>query len=211
MRSIGRLFLTALALALAGCGGSKPPAPLAPVPDSYRVKFETTRGSFVVEVTKAWAPEGAERFYRLVGQKFYDDQRFFRVLRDFVAQFGINGDPAVEARWRGMTMRDDPVKQSNKRGTISFAKAGPNTRTTQVFINLQDNTRLDEAGFAPFGQVVEGMELAVDHLWDSYGDGPPRGSGPDQNLVETMGNLYLDTKFPHLDTIRRARIVTPGR
>ena len=209
MRSIGRLLLTAFTLTLAGCGGSKPPAPLAPVPDSYRVRFETTRGPFVVEVTKAWAPEGAERFYRLVEKQFYDDQRFFRVVRDFVVQFGINGDPVVEARWRNMTMRDDPVTQSNKRGTISFAKAGPNTRTTQVFINLQDNTRLDADGFAPFGQVVEGMQLAVDHLWDSYGDGPPRGSGPDQNLVETIGNLYLDTKFPHLDTIRRARIVKP--
>ena len=211
MRSIGLLLLTALGLTLAGCGNSKPPAPPVPVPDTYRVKFDTTRGAFVVEVTKAWAPEGAERFYRLVEKQFYDGQRFFRVVRNFVVQFGINGDPAVEARWRNLTMRDDPVTQSNKRGTITFAKAGPDTRTTQVFINLKDNERLDAAGFAPFGQVVEGMQLAVDHLWDSYGDGPPRGSGPDQNLVETMGNLYLDTKFPHLDTIRRARIVTPGR
>ncbi len=211
MRRTALLFLTALAVTLAGCATAKPPAPLAPVPDSYRVKFETTRGSFVVEVTKAWAPEGAERFYRLVEKRFYDDQRFFRVLPGFVVQFGIHGDPAVEARWRNMTMRDDPVKQSNTRGAIAFAKAGPNTRTTQVFINLRDNVRLDAAGFAPFGQVVQGMELAVDHLWDSYGDGPPRGSGPDQDMVETMGNAYLDTKFPHLDSIRRARIVTAER
>jgi len=209
MRSIGLLLLTALGLTLAGCGNSKPPAPPVPVPDTYRVKFDTTRGAFVVEVTKAWAPEGAERFYRLVEKQFYDGQRFFRVVRNFVVQFGINGDPAVEARWRNLTMRDDPVTQSNKRGTITFAKAGPNTRTTQLFINLKDNERLDAAGFAPFGQVVEGMEPAVDHLWDSYGDAPPRGYGPDQNLVETLGNAYLDTKFPHLDTIRRARIVKP--
>ncbi|HEY1206761.1 MAG: peptidylprolyl isomerase [Bryobacteraceae bacterium] len=210
MRSIGLLFLTTLTVTLAGCGGSTPSLPPTPVPDSYRVKFETSRGAFVVEVTKAWAPEGAERFYRLVEKQFYDDQRFFRVVRNFVVQFGINGDPVVEARWRNLTMRDDPVKQSNTRGTITFAKAGPDTRTTQVFINLKDNTRLDAAGFAPFGQVVEGMEATVDHLWDSYGDAPPRGYGPDQNLVETMGNAYLDTKFPHLDTMRRARIVTPG-
>ena len=209
MRSIGALFLTVLVLTLASCGGSKPPAPATPVPAVYRVRFETTRGTFVVEVTKAWAPEGAERFYRLVEKQFYDDTRFFRVVRNFVVQFGINGDPVVEARWRNMTMRDDPVTQSNKRGTVTFAMAGPNTRTTQLFVNLKDNTRLDAAGFAPFGQVVEGMEATVDHLWDSYGDAPPRGSGPDQTFVETMGNAYLDSKFPHLDTIRHARIVKP--
>ena len=211
MRTTARLLPAALAAALVGCGGSHPPAATTPVPDSYRVKFETTRGPFVVEVTKAWAPEGAERFYRLVEQRFYDDTRFFRVVRNFVVQFGISGDPVVEARWRNLTMRDDPVKGSNMRGTITFATAGPNTRTTQVFINLKDNPRLDGAGFAPFGRVVEGMEAAVDHLWDSYGDAPPRGYGPDQSLVEAMGNTYLYSKFPHLDGIRRARIVAPGQ
>jgi peptidyl-prolyl cis-trans isomerase A (cyclophilin A) len=210
MRSVGLLLLTALTLAVAGCGGSKPPATVTPVPDSYRVKFETTRGAFVVEVTKAWAPEGAVRFYRLVEKQFYDDARFFRVVRNFVVQFGINGDPSIEARWRDLTMRDDPVKQSNKRGMVTFAMAGPNTRTTQVFINLKDNTRLDATGFAPFGQVVEGMEV-VDHIYSSYGDAPPRGSGPDQSLIEAKGNTYLDAKFPYLDRIRRARIVTAGQ
>lgn len=209
MRSIALLFLAASTLALAGCGGSKPPVAATPVPDSYRVKFETSRGTFVVEVTKAWAPEGAERFYRLAEKQFYDDARFFRVVRNFVVQFGINGDPAVEARWRNLTMRDDPVRQSNKRGTLTFAMAGPNTRTTQLFINLKDNTRLDAGGFAPLGQVVEGMEV-VDHLYNSYGDAPPRGEGPDQSLIETQGNTYLDAKFPYLDRIRRARIVTLG-
>jgi peptidyl-prolyl cis-trans isomerase A (cyclophilin A) len=207
MRRIALLFSTVLVLGLVSCGGSKPPAEVAaPVPDVYRVRFETSRGPFVVEVTKAWAPEGAERFYRLVEKRFYDDARFFRVVRNFVVQFGINGDPAVEARWRNLTMGDDPVKESNKRGTITFATAGPNTRTTQVFINLKDNTRLDKNGFAPFGQVVEGMEV-VDHLYDSYGDAPPRGEGPDQNLIETQGNAYLDARFPRLDYIKTARIV----
>ena len=210
MRSVGFLFLTALTLAVAGCGGSKPPATVTPVPDSYRVKFETTRGSFVVEVTRAWAPEGAERFFRLVEKQFYDDARFFRVVRNFVVQFGINGDPAVETRWRDLTMRDDAISESNRRGMVTYAMAGPNTRTTQVFINLKDNSRLDATGFAPFGRVVEGMDV-VDHIYSSYGDAPPRGSGPDQSLIETQGNTYLDAKFPYLDRIRRARIVTAGQ
>ncbi len=210
MRSIALVALASLTLALGGCGSSKPAAAPKPVPASYRVKFETSRGTFVVEVTKAWAPEGAERFYRLVEKEFYDGTRFFRVVRNFVVQWGINGDPAVEARWRNLTMRDDPVAQSNKRGTITFANAGPDTRTTQVFINLKDNTRLDASGFAPFGQVIEGMDN-VDHFYNSYGDAPPRGYGPDQNLIETQGNAYLDARFPRLDYIRRARIVTPGQ
>jgi peptidyl-prolyl cis-trans isomerase A (cyclophilin A) len=159
----------------------------------------------VVEVTKAWATEGAERFYRLIEQKFYDEARFFRVLPDFVAQFGINGDPKVSARWRNLTIADDPVKESNKRGTLSFAMAGPNTRTTQVFINLKDNERLDESGFAPFGKVVEGMDV-VDRFFAVYRDGPPRGTGPDQALIETRGNSYLETRFPRLDYIKTARI-----
>jgi peptidyl-prolyl cis-trans isomerase A (cyclophilin A) len=211
MRSIGLLSLTAPILGLVACGGSKPPATVAtPVPDSYRVRFETSRGRFVVEVTKAWAPEGAERFYRLVEKKFYDDARFFRVVRNFVVQFGINGDPAVEARWRNMTMRDDPVKASNKRATVAFAMSGPNTRTTQVFVNLADNTRLDASGFAPFGQVVDGMQV-VDHLYDRYGEAASLGPGPDPNFIEARGNAYLDASFPDLDAIRRARIVTAGQ
>ncbi len=205
-------FLHAAAAGLAiailvGCSGEKEAARKAvkPVPDVYRAVFDTSKGRFVVEVIKSWAPEGAERFYRLIEQKFYDDARFFRVLPNFVAQFGINGDPKVSARWRNLTIPDDPVTQSNKRGTLAFAMAGPNTRTTQVFINLADNERLDDAGFAPFGRVVEGMEV-VDKFYDSYRDGPPRGTGPDQTLIEKFGNEYLNSKFPRLDYIITARI-----
>ncbi|HOK47167.1 MAG TPA: peptidylprolyl isomerase [Bryobacteraceae bacterium] len=205
-------FLHAAAAGLAiailvGCSGEKEAARKAvkPVPDVYRAVFDTSKGRFVVEVIKSWAPEGAERFYRLIEQKFYDDARFFRVLPNFVAQFGINGDPKVSARWRNLTISDDPVTQSNKRGTLAFAMAGPNTRTTQVFINLADNERLDDAGFAPFGRVVEGMEV-VDKFYDSYRDGPPRGTGPDQTLIEKFGNEYLNSKFPRLDYIITARI-----
>ena len=208
MSTILRFVLAVSVVALFGCGktvGINIEA-LRPMPDVYRASFETSRGSFVIEVTKSWAPEGAERFYRLLQQRFYDDARFFRVVRNFVVQFGINGNPAVEARWRDMTFADDPVKQSNLRGTISFATSGPNTRTTQVFINLKDNAQLDKRGFAPFGKVVEGMDV-VDRLYNGYGDSPPRGEGPDQNLIETQGNAYLESKFQMLDYIKRARIL----
>jgi peptidyl-prolyl cis-trans isomerase A (cyclophilin A) len=197
---------TALAIAaLYGCGGTKQAVRETPVPDTYRAIFETSKGRFVVEVTKSWAPEGAERFYRLIEQKFYDNARFFRVVPKFVVQFGINGDPKVSARWRNLTIADDPLKQSNKRGTITFATSGPNTRTTQVFINLNDNERLDKSGFAPFGQVVEGMDV-VDQFFAIYRDGPPLGTGPDQTLIETRGNDYLETRFPRLDYITTARV-----
>lgn len=201
----------AAAALLAACGGGPAGAPAqqqasAPVPDSYRVRFETSKGDFTVEVTKAWAPEGAERFYRLMERHFYDDARFFRVLRGFVVQFGINADPKVEAQWRNMTLADDPVKESNRRGTITFATSGPNSRTTQVFVNLNDNERLDRMGFAPFGRVVEGMDV-MDRLYSAYGEGAPRGVGPDQNLIEARGNEYLNERFPRLDYIKRARIV----
>ncbi len=197
---------------LTGCGSRESretAAPGKPVPGVYRVKFETSKGDFIVEVTKSWAPEGAERFYRLVEQRFYDDARFFRVVRDFIVQFGINGDPRVQARWRALTIADDPVKESNLRGSMTFAMAGPNSRTTQVFINLRDNTRLDKMGFAPFGRVTEGMEV-VDRLFSAYGDGPPRGLGPEQSLIETQGNAYLEGKFPRLDFIKTARIAGGG-
>ncbi len=199
------IFLSCLFLA--GCGAPKKEtaAKPEPAPDTYRVNFQTSRGDFVIEVTKAWAPEGAERFYRLVRSGFYDDARFFRVVRGFVVQFGIAGDPAVSRRWRNMVMADDPVKQSNKRGFVSFAAAGPNTRTTQVFINLADNTRLDKMGFAPFGQVVSGM-LIVDRLYSSYGEMAPRGAGPNPEMIELQGNAYLERQFPRLDYIMRASV-----
>lgn len=211
MQRAPALFVSAMLALLAGCGGApenkpQPAARNEPAPDTYRARFETSKGVFVVEVVKAWAPNGAERFYRLVRSGFYDDARFFRVLRDFVAQFGINGNPRTEELWRSLTMADDPMKQSNLRGTVTFAASGPNTRTTQVFINLSDNQRLDKSGFAPFGKVVEGMEV-VDRFYKFYGDGPPHGEGPDQNLIERQGNEYLDSKYPRLDYIKRARIV----
>ncbi|MCL4393329.1 MAG: peptidylprolyl isomerase [Chloroflexi bacterium] len=196
---------------LAGCGGSKPgdsetSAKVEPAPDTYHVKFETNKGDFVVEVTKAWAPEGAERFYLLVRRGFYNDARFFRVLPNFIVQFGINGDPAISRQWRTAMIPDDPVKESNKRGTITFATSGPNTRTTQVFINLADNARLDSMGFAPFGRVIAGMNV-VERFFSAYGEGAPQGNGPDQNLIETQGNVYIENNFPRLDYISAARIV----
>ena len=174
----------------------------ATAPATYRARFETSAGAFVVEVTRAWAPVGADRLYNLVRNGFYDGGRFFRVVPGFVVQFGLNRDPTVSARWPLATIPDDPVTQRNTRGTITFATAGPNTRTTQLFINYADNGRLDEMGFAPLGKVVEGMDV-VDRIYPGY------GQTPDQGLIQTQGNAYLAARFPQLDTIARATIVTP--
>ena len=174
-------------------------------PDTYKATFDTSAGTFVVEVHRAWAPNGADRFYNLVKNGFYDDCRFFRVLAGFMAQFGINGNPTIQSGWNTATIPDDPVKQSNRRGYITFATAGPNTRTTQLFINFGNNASLDKDGFAPFGQVVSGMDV-VDKLYGGYGDGAPRGNGPDQGLVRTQGNRYLTKEFPKLDYIKKATI-----
>lgn len=169
-------------------------------PDVYRVKFETSQGDFSLEVIRAWAPKGADRFYNLVNNGFYDEARFFRVVPGFVVQFGINGDPTISARWRGASIEDDPVTQSNRQGTITFATSGPNSRTTQVFINYGDNTYLDGQGFAPFGRVVEGMAL-VDRITAEY------GQTPNQGMIQTQGNAYLTAQFPNMDYIRKATIV----
>jgi peptidyl-prolyl cis-trans isomerase A (cyclophilin A) len=174
-------------------------------PASYKVKFDTTKGPFTVQVTRAWAPQGADRFYNLVKSGFFDDVRFFRVVSGFMVQFGINGNPATMARWRDAPINDDPVTQSNKRGYITFATAGPNTRTTQVFINFVDNTNLDGMGFAPFGRVIAGMDV-VDKLNAEYGEGAPRGRGPDQSRIQREGNAYLNSAFPRLDFVRKATI-----
>jgi peptidyl-prolyl cis-trans isomerase A (cyclophilin A) len=174
-------------------------------PATYKAKFETTKGDFVIEVTRAWAPLGADRFYNLVKNGFYDDVRFFRVLSGFMAQFGINGNPAVMSAWRNAPIKDDPVKQSNKRGYVTFATAGPNTRTTQVFINFGDNSGLDGQGFTPFGRVISGMDV-VDKLYAGYGEGAPRGNGPDQGQIQSQGNRYLERDFPKLDYIKKATI-----
>lgn len=176
-------------------------------PEKYKAKFDTTKGPVVIEVTRAWAPKGADRFYNLVKSGFFTDIAFFRVIDGFMAQFGIHGDPQVSAKWRDAKIADDPVKQSNLRGYVSFAMAGPNTRTTQFFINYADrNRQLDSSGFSPFGRVVEGMEN-VDNLYSGYGEGAPSGRGPNQGLVQTQGNAYLRKNFPHLDYIKSATIV----
>ena len=176
-----------------------------PAPAMYRAKFTTTKGDFVVEVKKEWAPQGADRFYNLVKSGYFSDTRFFRVIKGFMVQWGIHGQGEVNAVWRNANIHDDPVKQSNKRGFITFATAGPNTRTTQVFINYNDNIQLDGMGFAPFGKVTSGMEV-VDGLFGGYGEGAPQGHGPNQGRMQTEGNAYLARDFPNLDYILEAKI-----
>jgi peptidyl-prolyl cis-trans isomerase A (cyclophilin A) len=184
---------------------SNPAALTEQAPATYKVKFDTTKGAFVVQVTRAWAPIGADRFYNLVKNGFYDNVRFFRVISGFMVQFGINGDPGVMAKWRDAPMKDDPVTQSNKRGYITFATAGPNTRTSQVFINFNNNTQLDTMGVAPFGRVISGMDV-VDKLNAEYGEGAPGGRGPDQSRMQSEGNAYLAKDFPRLDSVKKATI-----
>jgi peptidyl-prolyl cis-trans isomerase A (cyclophilin A) len=175
-------------------------------PAVYKAKFDTTKGSFVIEVTRSWAPNGADRFYNLVKNGFYDNVRFFRVISGFMVQFGINGDPKISAPWREARIKDDPVIQSNKRGYITFAMAGPNTRTSQVFINFGDNGRLDGSGFSPFGRVISGMEV-VDKLNAEYGEGAPNGRGPEQGRLQMEGNAYLQKDFGRMDYVQSATIV----
>src|SRR5271166_1239965 len=174
-------------------------------PPVYKVEFDTSKGPFVVEVHRDWAPNGADRFYNLVKNGFYDNTRFFRVVEGFMAQFGVNGDPKVSAVWREARIKDDPVKISNKRTFVTFATAGPNTRTTQVFISFGDNHNLDSQGFAAFGQVVSGMKV-VDSLYNGYGEGAPQGLGPDQGKLQAEGNAYLAQRFGLLDYIKKATI-----
>jgi peptidyl-prolyl cis-trans isomerase A (cyclophilin A) len=175
-------------------------------PPTYKVKFDTSKGPFIVEVHRDWAPLGADRFYNLVKNGFFNNARFFRVISGFMVQFGINGDPAISSQWRNARINDDPVKKSNGRGLITFATAGPNTRTTQVFINYADNASLDGQGFAPFGQVISGMNV-VDGLYSGYGEGAPSGNGPEQGRVQSEGNAYLTSSFSKLDFIKSATIV----
>ena len=176
-------------------------------PATFKARFETNEGAFVIEVTRDWAPNGADRFYNLVRNGYYDGVRFFRVVDGFMAQFGIHGDPKVSAAWRNARIQDDPVKQSNTRGMVTFAMAGPNTRTTQLFISFVDrNSFLDDQGFPPFGKVVEGMDV-VDKLYNGYGEGAPRGKGPDQTRLQMEGNAYLEQSFPQLDHVVKATIL----
>jgi peptidyl-prolyl cis-trans isomerase A (cyclophilin A) len=175
-------------------------------PPTFKANFDTSKGAFVIEVHRDWAPLGADRFYNLVKNGFYDDVRFFRVISGFMAQFGMHGNPSVQAAWQPMRLKDDPVKQGSKRGFVVFAHAGPNTRTTQLFINFRDNSAsLNSQGFASFGEVVSGMEV-VDQLYSGYGEGRPRGQGPEQGRVAAEGNAYLNKEFPKLDYIKTATI-----
>jgi cyclophilin family peptidyl-prolyl cis-trans isomerase len=190
---------------------SQPPpvAPEPPAPELFRVRFETSRGELVVEAHREWAPHGVDRFYALVASGFFDGSRFFRVVGGFIAQFGIAGDPAVMARWNARTIADDPVRQSNSRGTIAYAMTGPHTRSTQLYINLADNARLDGEGFAPIGRVSAGLDV-VDRLYAGYGEGAGGGMrGGRQGKILAGGNDYLDAQFPRLDRLLRARLLRP--
>lgn len=208
--------LAALTAFFSSCDSAGPPAktPAAavemkkkePPPASYRVKLETTKGDIVIDIDREWSPRGADHFHELVTAGFYDSVKFHRVMRTFVAQFGINGDPGTDQLYSTMRIPDDPPKLKNKRGTITYAKLGPDSRTTEVFINLRDNPVLDPTGFAPFGKVSQGMEVA-DQLSFLYGELQPRGNGPDPAKIHREGNAYLNRDFPRLDAIRKATIL----
>lgn len=221
MRRPPSTLLAFLLLAAVACGGGESPDGAAAsddpllhpeseamsqrAPDVYRVVFETSEGPVTVEVHRSWAPRGADRLYNLARHGFFEGGRFFRVLEGFVAQFGLSGRPEVDRAWRGRPIRDDSVRRSNVRGTLTFASAGEDTRTTQLFINLADNGRLDGMGFAPVGEVVQGMS-SVDSLYAGYGEGAPRGEGPSQARILEEGNAYLAREFPELDSIRSVRV-----
>jgi peptidyl-prolyl cis-trans isomerase A (cyclophilin A) len=204
--------LLATLLASAGLAAAQAPPPAnsalmnpaalkEQAPDLYRVNFETTKGVFVVEVRRAWAPRGADRFFNLVKNGFFTDCSFFRYVSGFIVQFGIPADPKVARVWYRANIPDDPVKQGNTQATLVFATAGPNTRTTQLFINLGDNTQsLDGQGFAAFGKVIKGMDV-VGKIYSGYGE------KPDQGRIQNEGKTYLDKNFPKLDSIKSATIV----
>lgn len=218
-----RLALTLVIVSASGCGGESaeeaagpPPNPLLQprsfneqAPEQFMVRLETTKGPVVIQVHRSWAPLGADRFYNLAKAGFFDGMKIHRVLSGFTAEFGIHGDPWVNAAWRQAILADDPVVESNTRGRVSFSKSGPNSRTVQVFINTDDNPELDGRGFSPFGEVVEGLE-AVDAFYAEYGDGPPRGEGVYQAMAIAKGDEYFDAEFPLLDTIEKASIVEDG-
>jgi peptidyl-prolyl cis-trans isomerase A (cyclophilin A) len=202
----------ALSLTISGCSSNSSSAPKetaksGPAPDLYKVNFDTSKGTIVVEVHRDWAPNGADHLYELVKAGFYDGDRFFRVVRGFMVQFGINGDPATNRTWAAINIPDDRPTQANARGTLSYAATGmPNSRSTQLFINFKDNSEsLNPQGFAPLGQVIEGMDV-VDDLYAGYGEMAPNGPGPDTTQLQIEGNGYLTTKFPHLDYIKKATI-----
>ena len=209
----------ALLVAASGCSqpaqDGPPPNPLlfadrvdgiGEAPATFRVRFETSVGDFLVEAHRDWAPVGADRFHALVQAGFYDDTRFYRVIDGFMAQFGINGDPYVNQVWKEEFLLDEPPTESNTRGRLSFAKGGPHSRTTELFVNFVNNSRLDPLGFAPFAEVVEGMDV-VDLIYSGYGEGPPNGAGPYAAMIQARGNAYLDAEFPQLTRILRASVI----
>lgn len=207
-------LFAAATLSLAACSHRSPllePTPeelLTPGPDSFRVEFQTTRGPFLVMAHRDWSPFGVDRFYFLVSHGYYDDTYFFRVIKGFVAQWGISGNPLVNDAWRHRTIGDDPVVRSNQPGMIAFARSGPHSRSVQLYVNYRDNARLDTLGgfgFPPIAQVIQGMNV-VDSLYAGYGEGPPKGTGPSQDSIEKAGNAYLTRKFPRLDRILSARV-----
>ncbi len=175
-------------------------------PDRFRVRFQTTKGPFVVEATRDWAPLGVDRFYNLVRIGFFHDVAFFRAVDHFIIQFGVHGDPDVNKVWSVATIPDDPPKKSNERGLLSFARGAANSRTTQIFINLKDNLELDSAGFVPIARVVDGMDV-VDRLYTGYGELHPKGNGPRFQLLNLQGNAYLRMHFPKMDYIESAKII----
>jgi peptidyl-prolyl cis-trans isomerase A (cyclophilin A) len=212
-----RLSGIAVALLLAACDKPAPPpadtatatpppvaapTPTVTAPAQFKVRLETSKGPVVIQLHRDWSPNGVDRFFQLVEEGYYTDTRFFRVIKGFIVQFGMNGDPATYAKWKDQRIADDPVKQSNTRGTVTFATSGPNSRTTQLFINLGDNGGLDQQGFTPIGQVVEGLSV-VDALFSGYGD-PPQDQ---QTNIAAGGNAYLSTNYPKLDFIRKATVV----
>ena len=234
MNSKGIALVAALLLGLGACSQEKPTeqtqAPAAPpeqaqpaapeatnplldltkadekAPDTFKVRLVTTKGDIVIQANRSWAPYGVDRFYNLVKIGYFDNTAFFRVLPNFVAQFGISGQKDVNRIWGNAQIPDDPVKQPNLKGYLTFATAGPNTRTTQLFINYKDNSSLlDSQGFAPIGRVIQGMAVA-DSLYSGYGEGAPMGTGPNQKLIEAGGNAYLEKFFPKLDYIKTAKI-----
>ena len=208
-----RILLCAVSVVLIGCsspdeskkeGAPKPAAKVEQTPDVFQAVFDTSKGQVAIEVHRDWAPNGVDHFHTLVKTGYYDGNRFFRVTRNYV-QFGINGDPTTNGLWSTARLPDDKVKQSNVKGTLSFAHLGANSRTTQLFFNMKNNKDLDKQGFAPLGKVIEGMDV-VERLYSAYGDMAPRGQGPDPSKIEVQGNAYLDAKFPRLDYIKKATI-----
>jgi len=217
---LAKAALFAAVIVLPSCGGEAqqdratplfhtPQRAEATAPDTFLARFETTRGDFTVRGVREWAPLGADRFYTLVRSGYYDDVRFYRVVKDFVVEWGVHGDARVTTLWRRYAIADDSVRQNNSKGRVTFAARGPNTRTVLVFVNLRDNLGLDDQGFAPFAEVVDGMDV-VEALYSEYGDGPPRGDGPYQARALARGNTYLDRDFPELDSVVRAVIVEEG-